>query len=69
MEVQEDLFVIADAADLEMAFAKALKEHSKKIVMVIPVWNEQKFFDIHSAIHGDLISVSRDGCSCLSRWR
>jgi len=27
---------------------------------VIPEWKERKFFDIHSAIHADFISVSHD---------
>lgn len=51
---------ISDAADLEMIFAKALKEQPKRILIVIPEWKERKFFDIHSAIHADFISVSHD---------
>jgi hypothetical protein len=56
-----DIFVdISDAADLEIIFAKALKEQPKRILIVIPEWKERKFFDIHSAIHADFISVSQD---------
>jgi len=43
-----------------MIFAKALKEKPKRILIVIPEWKERKFFDIHSAIHADFISVSHD---------
>ena len=57
-----DVFIdISAAADLEIVFARALKELPRRILMVIPEWRERKFFDVHSGIDAeDFYSVSHD---------
>ena len=38
---------IGKAADLEVIFAKALKELPRRLLIVIPEWKERTFYDLH----------------------
>ena len=44
---------IGKAPDLEVIFAKALKELPRRLLIVIPEWNERTFYDLHEYVLKD----------------
>ena len=62
----KDVFVdISSSADLEVIFAKALKELPRRMLIVVPEWKERSFFDLHEAIPGEFTAIPNDADAFL----
>jgi len=54
---------IGKAADLELIFAKAVKELPRRLVIVIPEWKERTFYDLREYVLGEFVTIPQDSDS------
>jgi len=51
---------IGKAADLEVIFAKALKELPRRLLIVITAWKERTFYDLYEYVLGEFVAIPHD---------
>ena len=54
---------IRKAGDLEVIFAKALKEFPRRLLIVIPEWKERTFYDLYEYVLGEFFAIPHDSDS------
>ena len=60
---------IGKAADLEVIFAKALKELPRRLLIMIPEWRERTLYDLHEYVLGEFVAIPHDSDSVVESER